>query len=767
VARIGIVTDGPWKRFPETIDLFKQEILRMTALEFDVQFPPDKAIHGNWTVSGINQAINRLLKDPDVDMVIALGPVATNEACKRRHLQKSVIAPFVIDSEIQRLPVKDGTSGVKNLSYINAFRSMDLTIKAFRELVPFNRLTVLGDSFTLQAIPELQGLIAQIEEKHGIELEIVGVETSAAQALEDLPPDTQEAVLVTNLLRITPDDFQKLVAGLIERRLPSFSWWGRDEVDLGILASIAPESTLEYLARSVAVNVQDILRGENAGTLSVAFALGEQLTINMASARAIDVYPSLSMLTEADLLNEERKDIQRVLTLEKAVREALAANLDLAAADRNVAAGAQEVLQARSQLLPQVGISSGGTIIDEDRARVSGGMLPERAWTGSAAATQLIYSDKAWSDHTVQKRLQNSRLDEREAVRLDIIQAAATAYLNVLKAKTNERIQKDNLTLTRANLERANVRVSVGIAGPDEIYRWESEIAQRRQVVLAAESLTLDAMNALNRILHRPMQEPFVVEGTELGDPLFALSDKLFVNLVNNPKNLQVFQAFMVQEGLELAPELRRFDAEIAARERTLVSAKREFWLPAFSLQGNVTELFAENGSGTRDKSLADLDSTEWAVGVFATLPLYTGGGKSATKRRTLEELAQLRIECNATAERIEQRILNAINLTRASYPSIQLSRDASDAADRNLKLVTDSYARGIKSIIDLLDAQNLALEADQRAANAVHNFLIDLMNVQRAIGRFDFSLTPEEREAWFQRLDEYFQKADEASRNE
>jgi outer membrane protein TolC len=100
-------------------------------------------------------------------------------------------------------------------------------------------------------------------------------------------------------------------------------------------------------------------------------------------------------------------------------------------------------------------------------------------------------------------------------------------------------------------------------------------------------------------------------------------------------------------------------------------------------------------------------------------------------------------------------------------YPSIQLSRDASDAADRNLKLVTDSYARGIKSIIDLLDAQNLALEADQRAANAVHNFLIDLMNVQRAIGRFDFSLTPEEREAWFQRLDEYFQKADEASRNE
>ncbi|MBW2172342.1 MAG: TolC family protein, partial [Deltaproteobacteria bacterium] len=108
---------------------------------------------------------------------------------------------------------------------------------------------------------------------------------------------------------------------------------------------------------------------------------------------------------------------------------------------------------------------------------------------------------------------------------------------------------------------------------------------------------------------------------------------------------------------------------------------------------------------------------------------------------------------------RIEQRILNAINQTRASYPSIQLSRDGADAANKNLKLVTDSYARGIKSIIDLLDAQNLALEAGQRAANSVHNFLIDLVSVQRAVGKFGFFLSEADREAWVEKMKTFFEK--------
>ncbi len=68
-------------------------------------------------------------------------------------------------------------------------------------------------------------------------------------------------------------------------------------------------------------------------------------------------------------------------------------------------------------------------------------------------------------------------------MRLDIAQQTATAYLNVLRAKTFERVQKDNLQLTRSNLELARVRRQIGVSGPAEVYRWESQMAIVRQYV--------------------------------------------------------------------------------------------------------------------------------------------------------------------------------------------------------------------------------------------------------------------------------------------
>lgn len=119
--------------------------------------------------------------------------------------------------------------------------------------------------------------------------------------------------------------------------------------------------------------------------------------------------------------------------------------------------------------------------------------------------------------------------------------------------------------------------------------------------------------------------------------------------------------------------------------------------------------------------------------------------------------MSQLRYERDSTAEKVEEQIRTALNLSGASYPSIGFALDAADAAHKNLELVTDSYSRGVVSIIDLLDAQNAALSADLNAANSVYNFLIDLMNLQRAAGKFDFFTSPEERDEFFRRLDAFY----------
>ena len=164
--------------------------------------------------------------------------------------------------------------------------------------------------------------------------------------------------------------------------------------------------------------------GEKPENVQVNYVAGRQPTINMATARAINVYPNFDILTEADLLHEEETDVGRVLTLEKAVQESLVANRDLVAADYAVLAGAQQVNESRAVLLPQFGIGGGAVAIDEDRATISQGVEPERRLTGSIRGSQLIYSEKAWSNYSVEKEFQNARTAGREALRLDTIQAA-------------------------------------------------------------------------------------------------------------------------------------------------------------------------------------------------------------------------------------------------------------------------------------------------------------------------------------------------------
>jgi outer membrane protein TolC len=637
----------------------------------------------------------------------------------------------------------------------------------FLRIVPFKKVALITAPYFRTALQEFGKRFPRIARELDLKIQRIEVGQSAKEALTQLEPDV-EAVYLPPLLHMPDEERERLIQGLIRCRLPSFSLRGRRDVERGVFAGLATEETFPRLARRTALNIQRILLGEDAGTLPYAFPARQRLTINMATARAIGVYPPFSVLGEAELLDEEAEEIRRQLSLASAVQEAIGSNLDLAAQDRAVAAGQQEVKGARSDLLPQIDVSALGRIIDEDRAEASFGSQAEQTVTGTASLSQVIYADPAWANLSVQKNLQTARVEEREAVKLDITFEAATTYLNVLRAKAAERIEKENLNLTRSNLELAKVRQSIGISGPAEVYRWESAIANSRQVVWQAISRRQQAERALNRLLNRPLDELFLTEDTGLEDPVLVTSDEHFLEYLNNPWSLAVFRSFMVKEGLANSVELRGLDAAIAAQERLLASANRSFWAPTAALSGEVTQFLAEGGEGTEPPTIPGFpggggfpvaDDTNWGVGLNISLPLYEGGGRFADRKRAIEELARLRIERQATRERIALAIETAVLKMQASGPSIDLSREARETSLKNLDLVTDSYSLGVVSVIDLIDAQTSALVSSQVAANAVYDFLIDLMEMQRAANAFDFYRTREQRDAWFERLEKYLQE--------
>ncbi len=766
VVRVGVVIDGPWEDNEAIARMTRDEILTLTRGEFDVRFPQEKQITADWTLAGINAALERVLSDPEVDVVLAMGVISSGQVSRRGNLPKPVIAPFVLDADLQGAPMENGTSGVKNLNYLSLPSYVVRDIRIFQEIVPFFKVTILLNDVVVQAQPETEQRVATTLQELEVDAEIVPVPRSLDGFLDRLVKDV-EAVYLAPLLHLSTSDWERLVRKLRERKIPSFSMLGIREVERGVLATGSPD-IFPRLSRRIALNLQRILLGEEPGALPTAFAIGERIIINMAVAREIGVSPPFAIMTEAVLINEQRKEVARTISLPGVMRESLDKNLDLAAERYFVNAGRQNVNRALANLLPRLEASALGLMIDDDRAAASFGAQAERSLTATLSASQLIFSEAAWANLSIQKSIQKSRELELNQLRLDIVREAATAYLDVLRAKTFERIQKENLKRTRSNWEMAQVREAIGYSGRSEVYRWQSEIANSRNEVIVANSQRNLAEIALNRLLHQPLEQSFATVEPDLGQPVLAASREGTLDYFDDPISFKTFRAFMSEEALANSPELAALDAAIAAKQRELRSATNTFWSPTVGLQFEISHIFKEGGAGTSGLmsppdvpvTFPQVDETNWSIGLNASLPLFQGSRRFAKRAQASSELEDLRTTRAAVAERIEQRIRSALHVAGASRAGIQLSRDAANAAKRNLDLVTDAYSRGALDILDLLDAQNAALRADLAAANAVYDFMIDLLEVERAAGGFYYLASPAEQDAWFGRLQAYFQQA-------
>jgi len=761
--RIGFVTDRPLGEWKYLLDLFKTEITDLLQSDYVIEFPEDKLVSGNWTIPSIQAATDQLLNDPDVDVVITLGLISSNYVCLKDDLPKPVIAPFAIDAKLQGIPEKAGASGVKNLNYLTTPCTVRDDLAAFKEVTNCSNVSFLLNGLLDATAPEFRHHIQVVAENLGIKVTVVPILDKADEIIPRIPPET-DAVYVGAAYHMSDAEFDKLVQWFIDRKLPSFSVMGEMDVERGIYMGLASDDYFDRTARRVALNLQRILMGEAPSEIPVAISMGKRMSINMSTARAIDRFPSWAVLTEAELISEKRKDIKRELTLAQAIREAMSVNLDLMVQDYAVESGEQDVKKAWSNLLPHLEVGATGLLIDDDRAAASLGQQAEQTLTGSATLTQILFSEPALANLSIQKKLQIARTAEKQQKELDIAAETATAYLNVLRTKTVEKIQKNNLKLTRSNLEAAQVRDAIGVAGTAEVLRWEAQIASSRQAVIEANSRRNVAEMQLNRLLDKPLEDPFRTIEVDIHDQELLLSNERLFHYIDNPWTFDLVRDYLVGLGEENSPELKQLDALIEAAKRRKTSAQYAYYTPSLGLQADASRLWWEGGEGTEGPDFGgtipitfpQADDNNWSVGIKLTLPIFSGGAKRAESVQASREVQRLEVQRNLFADQIEQRIRTALHVAGASYAGIGLSKDAAVAADQTLELVSNAYNQGTVSILELLDAQNAALVADEMAANSIFNFLSDYMQVQRAVGSFDVLRTPDENRQELERLEQY-----------
>lgn len=749
--RVGIVIDGPLTR-ADLIDTFREELLELMGEEFGLEVPADAIVPSDYTVEGVRASLEALYADPKIDLVIALGLIASQEAAMRDHRPKPTFAPFPVDIETQSLPYADGVSGVPNFNYLAANISTRHSLLTFRQLVPFQYLALLVNAELARAVPGFTDQAQSAANDFGVRLDVIPVGDSVGDALAAIDPGV-DAVFVTPLLQLSSAEFEQLTQEFIRRRLPSFSLLGEDEVDSGILAGIRPRSEWKRMARRISLNAQRALLGEDPGDLPVEFEMHQRLMLNMKTARAIGFSPSWDIYVEAELLYPD--DLQQSeRTLIGSVREAISNNLSLKANRHEVLAGAEEVKNARSFLLPQAEFRAGYTHIDRDRAQNSFGLQPANQEDVGARVEQLIWDESTWAKLSVQKHLQRARNENRRARTLDIVLDASVAYLNVLRAETLLRTERENLVLSRSNLDLARVRVAVGYSGRQEELRWLSRIARDKQAVIDAYVRAQITRQRLNQLLDLPIEESFAVQDATLQEYGFIFGQPELLSYVDSPAENLIFRDFMVQIALEESPEIKGIAAALEARERMLTSTRNAFYSPSIAFRGDVRHKIHESGAGSGG---ALNDDTDYTLGLRLTFPIARGGAKFSETKQAFEEVAQLRLEKRSAARRIERDVRSAFFMAARSFTNIALSNAASAAADENLSIVADLYGRGAVGITDLLDAQTAALRDDQAAANAVYNFLVDLVRAERAASSFPFLASSSERDALIERMKSFF----------
>lgn len=748
---IAILVEGDADVFVRETRRLGREVNALLGEQYEgFQFPTEPTHVGDFTLERAKTLLQQILADRDIDIVVVFGIQSGRAVAQTERLTKPVFLPFA-EPRLQGLPREGSRSGRANLSYLTGLVNLDAELRRFREVIRREKVVLLLDRHVHSAFPGMDEFINNVSGE-SMQITVVPVDPPAAAIVQAIPEDA-EAVYIGPLIRLPESEEQALIDGINARRLPSYASEGRTWVDRGAFASLVQADDDDRRMRRVALNIQETLGGEDPSSFSIVFEGRDQLAINMATARRIGMSPSFALLTEAVLVGQEaRENRGRAITLVQAVQEALDRNLSIEAVRRDVAVAHAQVGEARGGWFPTLDATAGFTWLDPDAANTLANAERQLSW--GLSGQQVVYSPRI--HHGVRAQRENERSVEHgvRAQELDLVRDSAQAYLNVLRALNAERVNRENLALIRRNLSLAEVRVDIGSAGREEVYRWQISIADGRAAVISATAQRNQAEIALNRLLNREdLEEAFrPSDPTSPGEGLVL--DSRIAEYVDNPYSFRVLREFVAREAIENSPEIRQLDAAIRAQDAVLDSRQRSLFIPDVVVTGGFNHVFLRSGEGSENPPMGfpNRDDFTWQIGAALNFRIFDAA-RYPQIEQTRTSIGQLQIQRRATAQAIEQGVRSAMHQAGASRAAVRLREDAASAAAQNLELVTDSYSRGAVNIITLIDAQNQALVTRLAASNALYDFLIDYLAVERAAAAFGFRLSVEEREDFIRRL--------------
>ncbi|MEO1262917.1 MAG: TolC family protein [Bacteroidota bacterium] len=751
---IGVLLDTRPAELEPIILLLQEQIRVVVGEDANILFPPENTLVNDFDLQKAEQNYNQLLSN-NTDIILAFGVVNNIIVNDQSEYPKPTILFGAVNRDIVEVDLEKATSGIHNFTYLIESESYQNDLQVLKELTNFTKVGIVVEQEIANILP--------FEETFDKELANLEAEYKLIpyQTVDDIISGLGDvdAVYLAGGFFLNEEEVNELAQTFIEKKLPSFSSIGKPHVESGMFATNQGDENFDQFMRRIALNVEAYINGTNLSELPVFIKYNPRLIINFNTSELIEQPIKYSLIARTDFVGEFRNALsEKEYDLLTAIEQGLDQNLGLSANRLDIDLSAQDVESAKTNYLPSATASLSGTYVDPDLAEISNGQSPEFSTSGNVTVQQTVYNAAATANIDIQEKLLKAQQESFNASELDLIFDVSNAYFNTLILKANTIIQVRNLDLTKKNLQIAEQNYDAGQSGKSDVLRFRSEIAQNTQSMVEAINQLEQGFIGLNQVLNNPLNMEIDVEDALIGEGVFEQYnyDNLS-SLLDDPQLREPFVEFLVEEAKKNAPELKSLGHNLEATERSMELYGKGRYYPTVAVQGQYNRTFNRNGKGSEPiPGFGGLVDGYYTVGANVSMPIFNQNLNNINQQIASIQKDQININRANTELAISANVrFNVLNLIN-QLSNIQLSEVSESAAEESLDLVQTAYSSGSVNIIQLIDAQNNYLNAQLARANAVYNFLINALELERSMGFYFLMNTEEENAAFRQRFIAY-----------
>jgi len=338
----------------------------------------------------------------------------------------------------------------------------------------------------------------------------------------------------------------------------------------------------------------------------------------------------------------------------------------------------------------------------------------------------------------IARRNLNQSRSTFEAQVNDSLSAVVNAYWTVVQARENLGVLRKSQEQAEAAYQQDKRKLELGALPPYDIYRSESQVAQRRVAVIQAEYSLRQFEDALRLNIGADL-DPYVRQlDLELIESAEPAGDLL---------NVDAQQRF--EAAMQRRPELEALRQQLAIDELGVRVAHNGLQ-PDLNLSG----IYTSNGLGGNQidttttpptivsfGGLGDALSQLFGFGyplygftVQLRLPLRNRAAEAAYGTSQVNKERDL-YSVRAREESIRLETLNAVHQLEEAKLSIAAARVARDLAQKTLEAEQRKYELGTEDIFFVLDAQTQLQTAESSLVQSLISYQLAVTAVQHSTG--------------------------------